>query len=256
VRNRSRVQRLAWWNRVSEPPLIAASVLFLAAFSGQVLGRLGADNHPAWDATANAVQDLVWALFCVDYAWRLALAKGRWHYFSRHLADLLIIALPVFRVLRLLRVLLLLRVLSRSAGATLRGRMAVYVGGTAALLLYCGSLAVLQAERGHPGANIQTFGQALWWSNVTMCTVGYGDYAPVTGTGRVVAAGLMVSGIAVIGLVTASFAAWLVGRVRDDVVTAEEHLAATRRDLSELAGQLDRIERRLDAIEAFPRLPL
>ncbi|WP_237358201.1 potassium channel family protein [Rathayibacter tritici] len=58
------------------------------------------------------------------------------------------------------------------------------------------SLAVLDAERDTPGALITTFDQALWWAFVTITTVGYGDLYPVTGTGRFIAAGIMLGGIA------------------------------------------------------------
>ena len=229
------------------------SLLFLAAYSWQVLDR---DLSPGWQRTCTIVQDLAWAAFVVDYGWRLYLARDRWHYWSRHLLDLAIIALPMFRTLRLLRVLMLLRVLSRSAGATLRGQMAVYITGTTSLLLYCAALAVLQAERGHPGARIETFGDALWWSISTVTTVGYGDLYPVTVQGRLIATGLMISGIALIGLVTASFATWIVSRVRH---VEEENQAATRRDLdtlaeqmSAVAAQLDRIEKKLRAAHLVP----
>jgi len=44
--------------------------------------------------------------------------------------------------------------------------------------------------------------------------VGYGDRFPVTTTGRIIAVGLMLVGIAVVGVVTASVAAWLVANVQ------------------------------------------
>ena len=85
--------------------------------------------------------------------------------------------------------------------------------------MYCGlavglgALAVLDAERDAPEANITTFGDALWWACATVTTVGYGDHYPVSGEGRVVAVVLMVVGIGVVGAVTASVATWILGRV-------------------------------------------
>src|SRR6266508_1257773 len=66
------------------------------------------------------------------------------------------------------------------------------------------------------GANITTFGDALWWSTTTVTTVGYGDRFPVTTGGRLIAVALMVGGIAVVGAVTGSVAAWMVGQVQRD----------------------------------------
>jgi len=68
-----------------------------------------------------------------------------------------------------------------------------------------------------------------------MTTVGYGDRYPVTDTGRMVAAGLMVSGIALLGVVTATFASWLIERVSEVDEAAQ---AATRADIAALSAQV------------------
>ncbi|HWC21496.1 MAG TPA: potassium channel family protein [Flexivirga sp.] len=104
------------------------------------------------------------------------------------------------------------------------------------LLLFVGALAVLDAERTAPGSSIQSFGEALWWSLVTVSTVGYGDFYPVTTTGRLVGAGLMVAGIALLGVVTASVATWFIDKVREIDTDAD---AATRRDIAELNAKID-----------------
>jgi voltage-gated potassium channel len=74
--------------------------------------------------------------------------------------------------------------------------------------------AVLQwnIERQTPGANIQTFGESLWWAVVTTTTVGYGDFYPVNATGRIVGAALMIVGIGLIGTVSATVANWFLSR--------------------------------------------
>jgi voltage-gated potassium channel len=64
---------------------------------------------------------------------------------------------------------------------------------------FVGALAVLDADQSAPDANILTFGDAVWWA---ITTVGYGDTYPVTPIGRMVAAALMMSGLAVLGVVT------------------------------------------------------
>lgn len=71
----------------------------------------------------------------------------------------------------------------------------------------------LDAEQAAPGANIKTPGDALWWAATTVTTVGYGDRYPVTTQGRLIAVALMVVGIAMVGAITASVAAWLVSQV-------------------------------------------
>jgi voltage-gated potassium channel len=77
----------------------------------------------------------------------------------------------------------------------------------------------------------------------TVSTVGYGDHFPVTRDGKLVAAGLMVGGIALIGVVAASFATWLVDHVR---AVDQSEQAATRRDIQAIMRRLDELQRRLD----------
>ena len=84
------------------------------------------------------------------------------------------------------------------------------------MALMLGSIAVLDAEQDAEGANITTYGDALWWAMTTVTTVGYGDHFPVTFEGRLIAAVLMLVGIALVGVVTAALAAWLVESISDD----------------------------------------
>jgi voltage-gated potassium channel len=73
-----------------------------------------------------------------------------------------------------------------------------------------------------PDANISDFGEAIWWAVTTMTTVGYGDHYPVTAAGRLVALGLMVGGIALLGTVTATLASWIVETVEADKEQTED----------------------------------
>jgi voltage-gated potassium channel len=66
----------------------------------------------------------------------------------------------------------------------------------------------------------------VWWSFTTMTTVGYGDHAPTTGLGRMIAVGLMLSGIALLGVVTANIAAWFIARFEKDDVEERRHTVA------------------------------
>jgi voltage-gated potassium channel len=66
-----------------------------------------------------------------------------------------------------------------------------------ALVIILGGIAVYLAEHEHPGANITTLGDALWWSVITITTVGYGDYTPITVLGRIIGTVVMFSGIGI-----------------------------------------------------------
>jgi voltage-gated potassium channel len=72
------------------------------------------------------------------------------------------------------------------------------------LVIILGGISVYLAEHKHPGANITTLGDALWWSVITITTVGYGDYTPITVIGRIIGTIVMFAGIGIaVTLVTA-----------------------------------------------------
>ena len=201
------------WEKRAEIPLLLLSAAFLIAYAWPVLDpRLDPDLRTLLEVASWTV----WVAFVIDFCGRLYLADERRRYALSHWYDVALIALPMLRPLRLLRLLAFARVLNRSAAGSLVGRVSAYVAGTAIMALGLGALAVLDAEQGVPGANITTFGDALWWSATTVTTVGYGDHYPVTTTGRLVAVALMLVGIACIGAITAGVAAWLVAQVEAD----------------------------------------
>ena len=103
------------------------------------------------------------------------------------------------------------------------------MAGGASLLALVAALAVLDVERSSPDANITGFGDAIWWAVTTMTTVGYGDHYPVTSAGRVVAFGLMLGGIALLGTVIATLSSWLVQSVQAEREQAEDLQATVRR---------------------------
>ena len=134
------------------------------------------------------------------------------------------------------------------AGSALHGRITAYTVASVSLLVFVGALAILDAERGVDGASIHSFENALWWTIVTITTAGYGDLSPVTPMDRFVAVLLMIGGVALIGVVTATLASWVVGLVAEE--TAEQE-AATRAQVAELQAQIAGIEEmRLQALTA------
>ena len=233
--------RLRAWERATEWPLTGAAVVFLGAYAWEVLTNAqgGAKN------AAELVIDVVWALFGVDYLVRLALAPSRDQWFLHHLPDLAVIALPILRPLRLLRLVTLVGIMQRSAGTALRGRITLYTAGSAALLIFTSALATLDAERDEPGSSIRTFGQALWWALTTITTIGYGDTFPVSTEGRFIAALLMIGGVALIGVVTATLASWIVSLVEEENAEQEAatqaQVATLQRQVSELSERIDRL---------------
>jgi len=262
--------RIAAWDAKVDRPLTVVALAFLGLYAWEVLDT---DLGPGAREAIDAVLTAIWLLFGLDYLVRVRLARRRWHFVAAHLLDLLILLLPMFRPLRALRVVSVMSVLNRQLRDDARGRVALYVGVSVLLVTFVASLAVLEAERNAPDASITTFGEALWWTITTLSTVGYGDRYPVTLEGRLVAATLMVAGIALLGVVTGSIATWFVENLRRaersvsaeveevaedvedvsaDVEEVSEDVEANRVQLAEVLAELRRISARLDALERDP----
>jgi voltage-gated potassium channel len=220
------------WETRADWPLTITALLLLGAYAVPILRP---DLASPLLTLCWLVTWAAWTLFVVDYVARLALSRDRVAFVRANLFDLAVVALPLLRPLRLLRLVTLLSVLNRNLGGSIRGRVAVYVAGATTLVLFVASLAVLDAERGAKGATITTFGDAAWWAFTTVTTVGYGDLYPKTGQGRFIAGGLMLAGIALLGIVTASLASWLIDKVREVEARTQ---AATHADVTALTAEV------------------
>ena len=210
MRNLPPMTRVQRWERRAEVPLLLLALAFLVAYAWPVLDpRL----NPDLVTTLQITGWTVWAAFAVDFVVRVSLAEVRWPYLRSHWYDVALIVLPMLRPLRLLRLLAFARIINRSATGSLVGRVSTYVVGTAVMSALLAAIAVLDVERHADGANITTFGDALWWSATTVTTVGYGDRFPVTGAGRLIAVALMVVGIATVGTIIAGITGWIVAQV-------------------------------------------
>jgi voltage-gated potassium channel len=98
---------------------------------------------------------------------------------------------------------------------------------------------ILNAERGASHATIVSFWDAIWWSAETVTTVGYGDMYPVTGAGRLIAVGVMLLGISMLGVVTAGLAATLVKQTSSGADADTQQTMVTQlKDLQEAVAQL------------------
>ena len=92
-----------------------------------------------------------------------------------------------------------------------RGHLGRFLGA-ATVLVFNGAVIVYLLERHAPSANIHTLGDALWWSFVTVTTVGYGDFFPVTTGGRITACFVMATGLLTLAVVTAQVASSFVAQ--------------------------------------------
>lgn len=234
---------LETWQKYSEWPLIVAAFVFLAAYSIVVI----AEPPEPYAAVLAVVIWSTWAAFAVDYIVKLSLAPRRARWFVRHPVDLLMVFVPVVRPLRLLRPFTLRQVMVRAPGTAIRARFLAYVIASTIILIYTVALSVLGCEKNAPHANITTMGDSLWWAIVTITTIGYGDYYPVTVPGRWAASALMVGGFVVLSMVTAAVSSWLVETVSAATAARTRAIdAAESGELTRLRAEIVRLTEQLD----------
>ena len=214
-------QAVQVWERWSTIPLAILAVVYLGLYSFEVLGHFS--SVLLFDFVA--ISDVIWGIFIVDFVGRFILSPNKIQFLKSNAIELVSLVLPFFRAFRMFRVVIALGFLSR-VGKTLSARINIYVGLILPLLLYVCSLGVYEAEHLAPGANIKQFGDAVWWAFVTLATVGYGDYYPVTLEGRMIAVLLMIAGLAFVSVIAVSVATMFLNRLEYDITKRK---SATKR---------------------------
>jgi voltage-gated potassium channel len=228
----------------------AMAILALLTVPLLVIEDRAAD--PVLRQTAHVLNWIVWLAFCAEFVVRWIAGK-RVGFLREAWFDLLLIALsPPFlvpdywqslrsiRVVRLFRLLRLVRV-GAITGKALRlsrrlfGRRKFhYTAIVAVAVVFMGALGVFIFESESNRA-IGSFGDALWWAVVTATTVGYGDVSPVTVEGRLIAVVLMLTGIGVIGVFTATVASAFFEEEKES-------------ELAVMAARLESIEQKLNEL--------
>jgi voltage-gated potassium channel len=195
---------LARFNGLMQLPIVVSAILPLVIVP----------ESNGWVGVVVGV--ITWLVFLVDY---VVHARHLEHYgrtgFGRFDLFVVIATAPWFLIpgaqpgqfVVLLRLARLARLVMATRGARRLferlGRVAILAGG----VVVVGSLVAYHAE--HPtNPEFATVGDALWWGIVTLTTVGYGDIVPKTETGRWAAVTIMVTGVAVLGLLAGSLASF------------------------------------------------
>jgi len=203
-------ERFDRYGRISQWPMLALGLLFLVA----LILPLATSLNPEVANSLDIVKTVIWSIFVIDYLIRLALSPQRWQFVKTHVLDLIVIAVPFLRPLRLLRIVAILMSTTRRVGGLAVRQVILYVVGITIVLMSVSAVVVFDAEKSQGDPTISTLGDALWWSVGAVTTDGYCDVYPKSTVGRLVAAGLMVLGFALLGTLTAAVVAWFVSIVR------------------------------------------
>lgn len=147
------------------------------------------------------------------------------------------------RLARLVRIALVMVKVVRQGRSVMSRRNVPVAAGIVALATTSVAGFVFVVERNADNSPFETFGDALWWSIVTLSTVGYGDLSPTTTAGRIGAVILMLVGIAFLGTVAATIASMFVD---DRMEPDEDDLAALRDEVAALRSSIEALTARLE----------
>ena len=239
--------------------------IFMIILSVYVLGALFVDGmydlSPEMDGLINQIDFIVCMIFMGDFFYRLHRAPSKLKFLRWGWIDFIssIPMLSVFRggnVIRIVRIFRILRAF-RSVKILLKYLLKsrtqntlVSVGAISCMVAMGGSMAILRLEQAIPTGNIKTPSDALWWSIVTITTVGYGDRYPVSDGGRMVAAILMIVGVALFGTFTGFVASLFVEpdikREENEVHALAQQIKALRSEIQAIDDKISRQNRKLN----------
>jgi len=219
----SKATRRATYEKWSAIPVFLLGALFL-------VGLVEVAMESGDTSTGQVLMGVAWIGFVVDLIITWILDDDPRSFPRRHWFAILAVLVPIFRALLVFYIFVRL-----ARGRTrLQSRIQYYAAYLTILVITFGAVLVLAAERNYPGSNIHTYGEAVWWACVTVTTVGYGDYVPVSPTGRAIATLMLFNGVAIISVITATVSSRFVSNP----------------DKGELPVTLDDVDERLARIEA------
>ena len=162
------------------------------------------------------MQWVCWFAFAVDLIYGIWKAENIKDFLKRHPLEIASVLLPFLRPLRLMRVISFGSLALQKVAMGIQFAITVKVAISALFISYISAIQITLSERFIEGSNIKTFSDGLWWAVTTVTTVGYGDRYPTTTEGRFLAVLLMITGISLVGVITASVAAWFVKISQED----------------------------------------
>lgn len=236
--NRGKIEKK--WDEVTAIPLLILSLVFLYFYAAPIIDP---NLDPKLNTAFDIGQTTIWAIFVVDFVGRFILAPKKLFFLRNNVIELLAVVLPMLRPLRALRLLSIVTIGLRRVGGKLRNRVALYVSGAAFMLWFITGLAVTEAERGAEGSNIENVTQGWWWAFITLATVGYGDKYPVTTEGQWVAVVIVLTGIALLGTVSAVLASWFVDSLKETEEVILQDASETNSAIEELLIEVKQLRK-------------
>lgn len=245
------INKTPWSLRtVGNPSPIEVAMMLLSLLSVIIvlvmtLGQLDSETY----RLLFFIDTTICLIFLVNFFTSLFRARDKLFYLRHHWIDLIasipaIEALRIARIFQILRVIRLIR-MSRSFLIPLikQRKQATVASLLVAMvtILTFASIIILIVESGTEGANIQTAEQAIWWALVTISTVGYGDFYPVSTAGHIVGGIVIVSGVSFFGVISGYMASVFIA---PDESERQEHQEV---HTSEITAELKLVLARMEA---------
>jgi voltage-gated potassium channel len=200
-------------HRVWNETLTVLALAFLIAFSYPAF----VDPIPTSTQTLlNIVQWISWIAFAIDLIYGLSKSENKVKYLKKHPLEIAAVLFPFLRPLRLMRVISFGGLAIQKIAIGRQFAITIKVLIASIFIAYISAVQITISERAVEGSNIKNFGDGLWWAITTVTTVGYGDRYPITTEGKLLAVVLMFMGISLVGVITASVAAWFVKMGQED----------------------------------------
>ena len=196
------------WNEF----LTVLALTFLFAFSYPAFTDSISDST---NQILGIIQWVCWVAFAIDLLFGLVTSENKVLYLKRHPLEIASVLLPFLRPLRLMRVISFGGLALQKIAVGRQFAITVKVAITTVFVAYIAAVQITITERAVEGSNIKNFADGFWWAITTVTTVGYGDRYPTTTEGRLLAVMLMFMGISLVGVITASVAAWFVKMSQD-----------------------------------------
>lgn len=236
---------------VFEWPMLSLAILVPFRWYFEFKGGLS----PEWIYLLDWV---IWGLFVLEAILVTWWCRDKIRYLRENWLNLVIIVAifpPLWHfysfpaVLRLIRLIVLVDVFIRMVKVIYRFLRRNHLGTTlmaSAIIIVISGILVSVIDPA-----FESPFDGIWWSWVTVSTVGYGDLVPVTVAGRIFAIILILLGIGLFALLTAQISAVLIGQVGENIQSVEQEVERLETDEVSIKLRLERLEQRLERIEGL-----
>ena len=244
--------------------ILLLSLLSIFNLVVDVLGKIFDISDARLEVIA-IINVILTVFFVLDFLYRFFTASSKSYYFFRNWgwSDLLA-CIPTFRIFRVFRIVRAARLMRQFGLENMlkevnanRADSALYLALFGIILVVqTAAVVVLDAESASPDGNIMSARDAVWWVFVTLTTVGYGDFYPTTVTGRIAAVFVMLSGVALIGVLASYLSSFFLEPPKETEPTYEPtdtrfKLVELRSLLAQQQAAQEGLEKKIAELEAM-----